>query len=142
VTNSVIRFFGNQSINTTLTHNFATPQAIYTLCTILGNGKGILSINFSNLPQSIAFLWHLRLSQNFQPRLTKCSTAAMARRLHRTPKYWKWPLSFQLSIRYCSSKGRCRFCLHHSRRATMVFLTRLLDVLRLITQLPCRDLAQ
>ena len=32
-------------------------------------------------------LWHLRLSQNFQPRLTKCSTAAMARRLHRTPKY-------------------------------------------------------
>jgi hypothetical protein len=27
VTNLVIRFLGNQSINTTLTHNFATPQA-------------------------------------------------------------------------------------------------------------------
>ena len=28
VTNSVIRFLGNQSFNTTLTHNFATLQAI------------------------------------------------------------------------------------------------------------------
>jgi hypothetical protein len=28
VTNSVIRFLGNQSINTALTHNFATPQAV------------------------------------------------------------------------------------------------------------------
>jgi hypothetical protein len=28
VTNSVIRFLGYQSINTTLTHNFATPQAV------------------------------------------------------------------------------------------------------------------
>jgi len=27
VTNSVIRFLGDQRINTPLTHNFATPQA-------------------------------------------------------------------------------------------------------------------
>ena len=56
VTNSVIRFFGNQDIDSAaLTHNFATPQA-QTLWTILGVGNGWASSSFLNASQGIALL--------------------------------------------------------------------------------------
>ncbi len=69
VNDLLIRFVGDQSLGTTLPHDFAALRTRRQMpWTILGLGKGKTSSNRLNRSHVVASLWHRRLSQNCHAR--------------------------------------------------------------------------